>query len=174
MTSPAVSPARGTSRSSVIRLLLAAAGLVLLSAAPVQADSGADCSGGPVSQTVTGGSPLYVVMQAPTPMRFGATFNGTVRTGTTGYFAPTFPTPIVTVVTPLRLVVTCGGIDGTVASEYSVLVLPRTPPQVGPAAHGASQASAQTRPSIVVRVVLYSIPVIVGAAALVLWLRRST
>lgn len=172
MTSPAVSPARGTSRSSVIRLLLAAVALVVLSAAPVRADSGADCSGGPVSQTVTGGSPLYVVMQAPTPMRFGATFNGTVRTGVTGYFAPTFPTPIVTMVTPLRLVVTCGGVDGTVASEYSVLVLPRTP-HVGPAAHGASEASAQTRPSIVVKVVLYSIPVIVAAAALVLWLRRS-
>lgn len=99
MTSPAVLPVRSADRSrrALGICLLLAVGFVCLAPSPAIADSEpvAACSGGPLNQTVIGGSPLYVVAQAPTPTRFGATFDGVARTGVTAYFTPTFPTPVV-------------------------------------------------------------------------------
>lgn len=179
MTSPAVSATRSADRSTrAFRLsaLILAALLVGVASSPAKADSApvASCSGGPISQTLIAGSPLYVVAQAPVPHRFGATFDGLARTGDTTYFAPTFPTPIVSTATQLRLVLTCSGADGTVASEYSIIVLPPSARGgVGAATGGSASAAAQNRPPVVLKLVLFSIPAILALASLVLWRRRS-
>lgn len=177
MTSLAVLP--GTDRPSRVShrgLVILAVLVACMAPTSARADAtpGADCSGGPVSQTVTGGSPLYLVAQAPTPLHFGATFNGLARTGVTSYFAPSFPTPLVSVPTQLRLVLTCSGVDGSVASEYAIIVLPRDGSAASASARGAPETSARTRPPVVLKVVLFSIPAILAAAALLIRRRKSS
>jgi len=175
MTSRAVLFFRGADRRRAGRLCAAAVVAACFAPSPAQADSVpvADCGGGPVTQTIVGGSPLYVIAQAPVARDFGATFDGLVRTATTSYFAPRFATPVVTVPTQLRLVLTCSGADGAVASEYTIIVLPRSGNEATTMPAARNAASARSRPSVGLTLVLYSVPAIIGLAALVLWRRRA-
>jgi len=143
---------------------------------PARADSSpiADCSGGPINQTVVSGARLDVVVQSSNAQRFGATFNGVTRTGETTWFETSFPTPEVDAAAHLRLVITCSNGAGTVASEYSIIVLPRTGSSaVTVPASQAASAAARARPPLVLKLVLYSIPVLLVLASLLVWRRPS-
>ena len=134
------------------------------------------CTGWPTAQTLIGGSTLWVTGQAQVAHQFGAVFNGVTRTATTQYFSPSFQTPVVTSVKQFGLHVTCSGVDGSTAWDYTIILLPRGwTGRSAPAAHHAGAkaiASAESRPSALITTLLWSVPVLVVVAALVLGVRR--